>query len=321
MNRPLDPHVVTLLSLLDQTLPAPEHATPEMLRAGFGTLMSLLHPDVPARFPGTIRNDVVETDSGPVPIRVYDPAGSTGDDVVVFFHGGGWVLGGLDSAEPAVSALATAMTARMVSVDYRLAPEHPYPAAYDDCLAVTRSVAASNPAWLGVAGDSAGGNLAAAVALAAPANGFSVDAQLLLYPALDPTMGTDSYTEFTDGYLLTREAMEFYWASYRGDLAAAPDSLTPYRAESLEQMPPTVITTAGYDPLRDEGARFAARLVESGVSTTFIPAPTLIHGWADQIDRVPAAADALRYAAAAFDRMRHQHGSALDTNEEFHADA
>ncbi|WP_291052790.1 alpha/beta hydrolase [Herbiconiux sp.] len=321
MNRPLDPHVATLLGALDQTVPAPENATPEMLRAGFGNLMALLHPDAPAGFPGTIRDDVVETGSGPVTIRVYDPAGSTGDDVVVFFHGGGWVLGGLDSAEPAVSALATAMAVRIVSVDYRLAPEHPYPAAYDDCLAVTRSIAASNPGWLGVAGDSAGGNLASAVALAAPANGFTVDAQLLLYPALDPTMGTDSYTEFADGYLLTREAMEFYWASYRGDPAVARDSLTPYRAESLERMPPTVITTAGYDPLRDEGARFAARLVESGVPTTFLPAPSLIHGWADQIDLVPAAAEALRHAAAAFDQTRHRHGSALHTNEGFHADA
>lgn len=315
MSEPLDPDTAVLLAEINEqpTLPLTD-STPDQLRAGFSDLLRRLHPQAAAPFAGTIREDTDRNGSAEIPVRVYQPAHADGDDVVVYIHGGGWVLGGLDSADPAAAALATAMSVRVISVDYRLAPEHPHPAAYDDALAVTRSVAATNPRWLGLAGDSAGGNLAAAIGLTAPDVHVRVDAQLLFYPALDPTMRAASHTDFADGFLLTREAMAFYWAAYRGDAESTSESFTPYDAASLIGTPPTVITTAGYDPLRDEGERFADRLLDGGIQTIHIPSSTLIHGWVDQMDRVPAAAEAFRQAAAAFNELRIQHRSQTDTS-------
>ncbi|MCS5721489.1 alpha/beta hydrolase [Herbiconiux sp. CPCC 203407] len=315
MSEPLDPDTATLLAEIDQQ-PAPPIAqsTPEQLRAGFSDLLRRLHPHTPAPFAGTTRDDTVRNGPAEIPVRVYQPTDADGDDVVVYIHGGGWVLGGLDSADPAAAELAMTMGVRVISVGYRLAPEHPYPAAYDDALAVTRSVAATNPRWLGVAGDSAGGNLAAAIGRTAPDEHVRVDAQLLFYPALDPTMRAASHTDFADGFLLTREAMAFYWAAYKGDAESTSESFTPYDAASLIGSPPTVITTAGYDPLRDEGEQFAARLLDSGIQTIHIPSPTLIHGWVDQMDRVPAAAEAFRQGASAFNELRIQHRSQTGTS-------
>ncbi|MCS5715753.1 alpha/beta hydrolase [Herbiconiux sp. CPCC 205716] len=313
MSARLDPATAALLAEINQQPPSLAlDSTPDELRAGFSELLRHLHPDTPSPFIGSVRADVVGSAQGGVPVRVYDPVGATGEDVVVYLHGGGWVLGGLDSAEPAASGLATAMGVRVISVDYRLSPEHPHPAAYDDALAVTRAVAATKPRWLGVAGDSAGGNLAAAVGLAAADRQVHVDAQLLFYPALDPSMRAPSHAEFADGFLLTGEAMAYYWDAYRGPSRSAGASFAPLDAPSVAGSPATVLATAGHDPLRDEGARFAERLADSGVPTVHLRSPSLVHGWVDQMDRVPEAAAAFRRAVGVFDGLRRDHLTAVE---------
>jgi acetyl esterase len=300
----LDPEVAALLVALTEVAPAIGQAPPVALRQGFSNLMSLLHPEQRGSFPGRIVDEVISWDEHHVPVRSYEPAGVTHSDVVVFIHGGGWVLGDKDSAEPSAAAIATMLGVRVVSVDYRLAPEHQYPAAYLDCLAVARAVASEHPRWMGIAGDSAGGNLAAAVALTAPVHGFGVDAQLLFYPAIDPAMGSSSYAEFAEGYLLTESAMSYYWQAYRGDTDGTDPTFALSRATRFVDFPPTVIATAGFDPLRDEGVDFASRLVSSGVPTTYLPFPSLIHGWLDQTDRIHAAAIARDHTIAAFADLR-----------------
>lgn len=293
----LDPEVVVLLSELPVSeLPMAQTPVGE-LRQQFGELLNTLHPAPPSSFDGMITDGVIDS----VPVRSYLPAGYSGSDVVVLFHGGGWVVGDRDSADPGAREIARALTVRVVSVDYRRAPEHAHPAAYADCLAVTRALAAAGPRWLGVAGDSAGGNLAAAVALSGD---VEVDAQMLFYPALDPTMSSKSYAEFFEGYLLTGEAMAYYWQAYQGVSRGDESTFAVSLSSAVGKAPATVIATAGFDPLRDEGAAFASELVTRGVATTYLPFPTLIHGWVDQTDRVAAAARARDQVIAAFGEVR-----------------
>jgi acetyl esterase len=154
---------------------------------------------------------------------------------------------------------------------------------------------------LGVAGDSSGGNLAAAMANEFP---DVIDAQLLLYPALDPRQDTPSYRAFADGYRLTSTAMSYYWRSYTTPEQSRDPVAAPVFHDQLSAAPAAVIATAHFDPLHDEGRSYAARLVEAGVPTVYLPYPTLPHGWADMTERVPAAARALRSAASAFAGLR-----------------
>lgn len=310
----LDPDLALLLPELDALVAssAASAVSATELRAASAELIAHLHVAQAQPFAGAIHDQQVEANAGPpVHVRVYEPHDAA-DDVAVLFHGGGWVVGDCDSADATARALAQQLASTVVSVDYRLAPEHPFPAGLDDCLAVVAWVAAERrPAWLGVAGDSAGGNLAAAVSLVAPRNRLHIDAQLLIYPALDSAMSTASYRTFATGYGLTADVMRYYWDSYGASAAPTNPMLSPSHAADLSDLPPTVLTSAGFDPLGDEAERFAARLVGSGVPTTYLPAPTLAHGWLDMGDRVPAARLARTEAFAAFDllrrHMRRQH--------------
>lgn len=219
--------------------------------------------------------------------RVYsDAAHAVTGPVLLFFHGGGWVIGDLDTHDPLCAEIARGLGMTVVSVDYRLAPEHRFPAATEDCLAATEW-AASSPAAIGhavtgivVAGDSAGGNLAAVVAqqlhgkLAAP-----IVAQWLIYPGVDMAAHGGSMAEFSEGYLLTRDGMAWFTTHYMGD---SPDFLHPYasplHAESLAGLPPAVVFTCGLDPLRDQGRAYAAKLIQHGVAVRFREAAGQIHG-------------------------------------------
>jgi acetyl esterase len=273
-------------------------------RLGAGTPLPELGPEqARAEYADRIRElgaRVADTDPDPalggVPVRVYRPADATGLPGVVFFHGGGWVIGDLDTHDMHCRAITAAANAVVVSVDYRRAPEHPYPAALDDCWAVTEHVARCagdlgiDPTRLGVAGDSAGGNLAAAVALRARDAGVSLRAQLLIYPVTDPTMACESYTAFAEDFYLTAEAMRWFIDAYLPDPATRTlPHAGPLHAPDLAGLAPALVVTAEYDPLRDEGVAYAERLREAGVPTREISVPATVHGFLEFVNVVPAA--------------------------------
>ncbi|MEF8857036.1 MAG: alpha/beta hydrolase, partial [Haloplanus sp.] len=224
--------------------------------------------------------------SGDVPIRTYDPGRREGP-VVAFFHGGGWMLGGLDTHDALCRALADAAGSVVVAVDYRRAPEHRFPTPLADCYAATEWVATE---WasdgLALVGDSAGGNLAAGVSLlAARRDGPAIDRQVLAYPVTNHAFDTDSYSENAQGYFLTRADMERFWNAYlRSDADGNHPHASPLRAEVPSTLPPTTVLTCGFDPLRDEGRAYADRLDAAGVPTTHRPYDDVIHGFLTMLD-------------------------------------
>ncbi len=239
--------------------------------------------------------------AGTIPARLYTPA-DAGSAVVVFYHGGGWVIGDLQVYDSVCAEIARQLGLRVVSVDYRLAPEAVFPAATEDCIAATRWVAGS-PAELGgavsgviPAGDSAGGNLAAAVTrelhgtLPVP-----IVAQWLIYPATDMTAAEGSMVEFGDGYLLTKDSMDWFQGHY---MAGSENRLlhpwaSPLHAESLDGLPPALVFTCGLDPLRDQGRAYAARLIQHGVRTLYREAAGQIHGCITLRQGIPSAQEDL----------------------------
>lgn len=245
--------------------------------------------------------------AGRIPVRVYWPSLDGGDPVVVYFHGGGWVLGDIDSHDLVCRRLARDSQCLFVSVDYRLAPEHKFPAAIDDAYAATSWVAANreklraSPQGLAVAGDSAGGNLAAAVTLLARDRGAPpIDHQVLVYPVLDHRFDTASYFENGTDYFVTRAAMEWYWRQYlRTDVDGDDQRASPLRAASLDLLPSALIITAEFDPLRDEGESYGRRLQEAGVPAVISRYDGMFHGFFSQTAVVPRAYDAQQEVAAA----------------------
>jgi acetyl esterase len=271
---------------------------PAHMRAAFGKLNELF--EVPP-VAGVRSADVSE---GGLGLRAYFPGKAEAGPVIVYMHGGGWVIGDLDSHHPLCTMIAAETGLRVVAVDYRLAPEHPYPAAHDDCLAAARIVAAG-PAWLeapvtgiAVAGDSAGGNLAFHVAREMGAG--AVLAQLLIYPVTDcvgPEGG--SYAEFAEGFLLDRRLMDCFFAHYLPEPARAREiAASPAFHPLTPDLPPAVIVTAGLDPLRDQGRALAGALAASGSEVHFFEAAGMIHGLATMRRALPSADRLLRRASA-----------------------
>ncbi len=224
---------------------------------------------------------------GEVPVRIYVPEEEGSLPVFVYYHGGGWVLGSVATHDRTCRQVAAAAGAMVVSVDYRLAPEHKYPAAVDDAYAAAGWVfenaesLGADPRRVAVGGDSAGGNLAAAVCLMARDRGtFRPTLQVLIYPIVDHAMNTPSYRENAEGPLLTRATMEWFWECYlaRPDVGARAYA-SPLRAEDLSGLPAAVVITARYDPLRDEGEAYAARLREAGVPVQLTRYDGMIHAF------------------------------------------
>lgn len=228
-----------------------------------------------------VEDRVIDGPGGPLPIRVYTPAPDRGR-ALTYLHGGGWVVGDLDSHDPVCRRVASTLGAVVVSVDYRLAPEHPHPAALDDTTAGLRWTAETFTGRpLVVAGDSAGASLAAGAALRArDSGGPSLAAQLLLYPATDPSMSSPSVRDNADGYFLTAADMRWFYQRYLPDAARRGDPVVDLlHAPDLTGLPPTVLATAEFDPLRDEGDGYARRLAEAGVPVRHIPGPGLVRGY------------------------------------------
>jgi acetyl esterase len=225
--------------------------------------------------------------AGEIPVRIYTPAGKPPFPVLVYFHGGGWVIGSLESHDGTCRDLANGAGSIVVSVDYRLAPENRFPAAAEDAYAATKWVA-ENAASIGadagrvaIGGDSAGGNLTAVVALMArDRGGPRLAFQLLVYPVTDVARDTRSYEENADGYFLTRKAMEWFWGHYLGRPTDGENAYaSPLRAASLAGLPPALVITAEFDPLRDEGEAYARRLEEAGVHVRLKRYDGMIHGF------------------------------------------
>jgi acetyl esterase/lipase len=272
--------------------------------------------DVPLPQPAAVADLEIPTAAGAIPARVYRPA-RTPTASLVYFHAGGWVAGDLYTHDRLARTLAIELEAVVVSVDYRRPPEAPFPDTFDDCYAATQWAAGNlgklggDPGRLGVGGDSAGGNLAAAVALACRERGPQLAAQLLIYPATDLVgcYGSEpdnakypSRAENASGYFLTLEAMCFFARSYVPRDATDPRA-SPMRAATFEGLPPAVICTAEFDPLRDEGEAYAMSLLRAGVRVCYFREPGMIHGYFGMGAASPAADAARRRACAAFKAM------------------
>jgi acetyl esterase len=243
----------------------------------------------------------------PIPVRVYWPETGTILPALVYYHGGGWVIGNLDSVDRTCRALANASGCVVISVDYRLAPEHKFPAAVEDADAAVRYVAEHagefdiDPNRIAVGGDSAGGNLAAVACLIArDRGGPKIAFQLLVYPVTDNADERPSMHEFAQGYLLTRPAMEYFWDHY---LARPEDGrhphASPVRAESLAGLPPAMVITAECDPIRDQGEAYARHLRESGVPVSAKRYDGAIHAFFNLAGVVDSGRQAIADAGAA----------------------
>lgn len=280
------------------------------VRRQFASLKCVFHPFVEL-------HDVFDcATSGVVPLRVYRPTGDRPLPVIVYFHGGGWVMGDLDTHDTLCRHLALAARAVVVAVDYRLAPENPFPAAFDDALAAVQFIVGAAGLWgvdpsrLAVAGDSAGGNLAAAVCLHVRNHGGpSIVCQCLIYPVLDPRCDTVSYEVFAERHGLTREKMRFFWSSYLGDRMEVPWQAAPALAPDLAGLPPTVMVTAEFDVLRDEGVLFGKRLAASGVPVETMNCEGVIHGFVHYAGAIRRGRTVLREVGEKLQRHLGRTGS------------
>lgn len=270
-----------------------------------------VHPDL------RVENHHIDGPAGQIPIRVYWPetAAPDGHPVTLYFHGGGFALGDLDTHDGTARQHAVGADTVVVSVDYRLAPEHPYPAAVDDAWAATRWVA-ENAAFLGadssrlaVAGDSAGGTLAAVIAqLARDNDGPGVAFQLLWYPSTLWDTSLPSFLENADAPVLDLTAISTFSRWYAGDADPndPPPGMAPGRATNLSGLPPAYIGVAGHDPLRDDGARYAALLAAAGNNVELHTAESLVHGYVGYAGVVPAATTATELGLAALRTALHR---------------
>jgi acetyl esterase len=261
-----------------------------------------------------VENRVIDGPAGPIAIRIYWPPTGSVSPVVLYFHGGGFVVGDLDTHDGTARQHAVGAAAIVVSVDYRLAPEHPYPAAIEDAWAATQWVAdhgagiGADPTRIGVAGDSAGGTIAAVVAQRARDNGGPPIAfQLLWYPSTLWDSSLPSFAENAAAPILDRAAVAAFSRWYAGevDLSDPPVGMAPGRAENLAGLPPAYIGVAGHDPLRDDGIRYGELLAAAGVPVEVHNAETLVHGYLGYAGVVPAATVAMDRGLAALKAALH----------------
>lgn len=302
---PLDPAVKAMLENMKAAgFPELDSLPPVQLRKVTAEMFAAqrLKPEAIAR----VEDRKIPGPAGSIPVRVYTPSGNGPFPVLVFYHGGGFVIGDLDSHDGVCRALANQAGCVVVAIDYRLAPEHKYPAAVEDCFAATRYVSEHptefniDPKRLAVGGDSAGGNLSAVVSILArdrkaPAIAF----QLLVYPATDMACDTYSHKTFTD-YFLTDRSIRYFLGHYLRDAADKKDpQASPALAANHQGLPPALVITAEFDPLRDEGEAYCAKLKAAGVPAKFTRYDGMIHGFFTMGEMLPQGKKAVAEASAA----------------------
>jgi acetyl esterase len=241
-------------------------------------------PEVAAVVDGTI-----PVPSAELKVRRYRPLGVEAGSLptLIYYHGGGWVIGNIETHDSTCRRIANKSRCQVISVDYRLAPEHPFPASTDDALAAFRHIRDNAAAFgvdsrrIAVGGDSAGGAISAVVCQACKQSGEAMPAfQMLIYPATDARRQTESRRHFAEGYFLTQDLMDWFWKAYAPAGADLADvRFSPLLAKDLSGLPPAFVLTAGFDPLRDEGRAYANRLIDAGVKTTYVNYPGTIHGF------------------------------------------
>jgi acetyl esterase len=282
----LDPQAQALMTLLSEKGIPPVHTqTPPEARASYRARRTFTQPDAPEV--GRVQDLSFKHSGVDIAVRVYHPAEATpAMPALVYLHGGGWTIGDLDTHDVLCRSLCQQAGGVVVSVDYRMGPEHKFPAAYDDAVAAWQWVASQaqtlgiDPARIAIGGDSAGGNLAAAACLGLRDLGLKPILQLLIYPSTLMAPDTASYQTNGQGYMLTRESMAWYSGNYlHGPQDAQDWRASPQLATSHAHLPPAFVLTAGFDPLRDEGMLYADALSRAGVSSQYICFERQIHGF------------------------------------------
>jgi acetyl esterase len=294
---PVDPQIQALLNI-GTGVPATHTLPVDVARVHYEARIALMAP--PADIAG-VREHTIDGPGGALRLRIYTPHGTGPFPLLVFFHGSGFVLCSLDTHDGMCRNLCAGAGCVVASVDYRLAPEHKFPAGPEDCLRATRWAGmhavelGADPTRIAVAGDSAGGNMAAVTAIRVrDEGGPALCGQLLLYPVTDyHTPGTPSYEQNAEGYGLTRDTMKWFWGHYLRDPSEGTHPhASPLRAPNLSGLPPALVITAEYDPLRDEGELYAERLRTTGVPTALSRYDGVNHGfmfWVGVVDKAGSA--------------------------------
>jgi len=297
----LDPKVIALLTAIEAAAdPAidsiPVDVAREQVEKGYARMK------IPKKHVGSVRNVIIPGPAGDIPLRIYTPEGTGPFPVILFFHGGGWVLFDLDAYDPICSHLCAMSECVVISVDYRRSPEYKFPAATNDCLAATywayKQITKLNgdPSRMFLAGDSAGGNLATVTAMRVLNEGGPViKGQILIYPVTDYYKPEKhSYVEFANGFSLTKNALVWFWDKY---LNSEEDSenqyVSPLRAKSLSGLPSSFVIVSGYDPLRDEAIAYAKRLEQDGVNVYLSVYGEMIHGFVSYLGILKQAKSAI----------------------------
>ncbi len=282
----LDPHLKILLGLNKKRGGFETKGSVEAARLDYRNMISVL--ERPEAAADVTHDRKVETDAGPVPVRIYESSKPGARPGIVYFHGGGYVIGDLDTHDGLCRRFSRELDATVIAVDYRLAPENPFPAGPDDCVAVTRWVLESaeslgiDPERVALAGDSAGGNFAAVVSQEVAGIAF----QLLIYPGTDARSQTASKSIFGTGFGLDKSTTDWFLETYSQGVDRGEPRISPAASENLGKSPPTHIATAGFDVLRDEGREFARLLQEAGIACTIENHSSLSHGFV-HLTRVP----------------------------------
>lgn len=307
----LDPQIQPIVDLINAAaVDAPPVAdqTPEMRREGYQALVAQIPPGPDM---ASVATQSIPGPGGDIDLRIYRPTSTDSPGVIVFYHGGGWCIGDLDTHDEVCRRLAAISGLAVVSVDYRLAPEHPFPAAVEDSWSALRWVSDHRQAVTGradariaVCGDSAGGNLSAVMALMArdkPEMGVAVSAQLLVYPSVDMT--AEDYPSLAangKGHVLTTEGMNWFRAAYLTAPGDADDwRASPLRAADLAGLPPALVITAEYDPIRDQGRAWADALTAAGVEVSYTEYPGMVHIFFQLGPGIDATTRAIEEVAAA----------------------